>query len=655
MTKQVRLPALFCRPLQAGALLGVLPLLIASHVQAVELSLMDGQVEGSLDTTLSYGTLWRVQGRDDTGDINADDGNRNFDTGLVSEVYKVTSDLALNYQNYGMFVRGTGHYDTQIMDKRNNYYDLTDSVGRPSQAYPNDDHFTDETRDVAGHNIELLDAYLFGNWDIGDMPLSAKVGRQVINWGEGVFYRGGVNTINPLDAAKFHLPGSELKEVLMPLEAFSFNLGLTENLSLEAFYQWTWEETRLDPVGTFFSGTDLFADGGNTAYTSSSDPQLQGIMGLYQAAAAGAFGPGVVGMGPYGANAYVDPATGTFKVANVGPDLSASDDGQFGLSLRYMAEELNSTEFGLYFVNYHSKEPQVAVDLTAYPGMDVGALFAFLEANVGVGAGAAAPGMATLDLASNAQARRRYVEDIRMYGFSFNTTVGDASFSGEVAYRPNAPVAIAATDDILADLLTPGVRGLSPVANSTVPADQACSPVAGKQLCRGSIFDNYERAEMFNVSLSSIYNFGPRLSFDSLYGVVEVASQHIRGSSLKYTSWDGQERVFTSAADKAYVNDAGDDWQIDRDSYGYTLLLSGSWNDVFAGVQLSPYAVFQHDFQGNSDRVGNFIENNKAFTVGMDALYLNSFQVGLQYTQYDDGNSGAYDRDNISLTGKYSF
>ena len=42
------------------------------------------------------------------------------------------------------------------------------------------------------------------------------------------------------------------------------------------------------------------------------------------------------------------------------------------------------------------------------------------------------------------------------------------------------------------------------------------------------------------------------------------------------------------------------------------MLLSGSWNDVFAGVQLSPYAVFQHDFQGNSDRVGNFIENNKA-------------------------------------------
>ncbi len=648
MTKQVRLPALFCRPLQAGALLGVLPLLIASHVQAVELSLMDGQVEGSLDTTLSYGTLWRVQGRDDTGDINADDGNRNFDTGLVSEVYKVTSDLALNYQNYGLFVRGTGHYDTQIMDKRNDYYGLSDSLGRPSQAYPHDDRFTDESRDVAGHNVELLDAYLFGNWDIGDMPLSAKVGRQVISWGEGIFYRGGVNAINPVDAAKYNLPGSEIKEVLMPIEAFSFNLGLTESLSLEAYYQWTWEETRLNPVGTFFGGTDLFADGGNTAYTT--EEALAPVLAFHELAADFGF----VGNGPFGRNAYVDPSTGTFKVANIGNDLSASDDGQFGLALRYIAEELNATEFGFYFINYHAKEPQLTVDLTGYDGIDIEGLTDIANALL-PGAGDAVPGVATIDMASNAVARRRYVEDVRMYGFSFNTTVGDASFSGELAYRPNAPVAITATDDILGDLLIPGVLGISDVANSNVAADQACTPVSGKMLCRGSLFDNYERAEMFNVSLSSIYNFGPRLSFDSLFGVVEVASQHIRGSSLKYTAYDGSERVYTSAADKAYVTGNGDDWQIDRDSYGYTLLLSGSWNDVFAGVQLSPFFVFQHDFQGNSDRVGNFIENNKAFTVGMDALYLNSFQVGLQYTQYDDGNSGSYDRDNISLTGKYSF
>ena len=121
-----------------GAAFGLLPLLIAGSAQAVEFSLMDNQLSGSIDTTLSYGAMWRVQGRDkdNISDINADDGNRNFDTGLVSEVYKATSDLSLKYDNYGAFVRGTAYYDTQIMDKRNDYYGTTGGVERPSQSFP---------------------------------------------------------------------------------------------------------------------------------------------------------------------------------------------------------------------------------------------------------------------------------------------------------------------------------------------------------------------------------------------------------------------------------------------------------------------------------------------------------------------------------------
>ncbi|MCY1339263.1 hypothetical protein D9M68_251100 [compost metagenome] len=647
MKQQSGFSGLIYRPWQAGAALALLPLLIGATAQAAEFSVADNQISGSLDTTLSYGAMWRVQGRDDDNisDINADDGNRNFDTGLVSEVYKVTSDLSAKYENYGLFARGTAYYDTQIMDKRNDYYSTTDGVERPSQAFPDDDHFTQDTRHVAGRKAELLDAYLYGNWDVYEQPLSAKVGRQVINWGEGTFYRGGINTTNPLDAAKFHLPGSELKEVLVPIEALSFNLGLTDNLSMETFYQWKWKETRLDPVGTYFSETDLFAEGGNTAYTT--EPDLAPILGAYQLAA----GAGLVGNGPFGPNAYTNPATGTFKVANIGPDIEADDSGQFGVAFRYVAEALNSTEFGAYFVNYHAKEPQVAVDLRGYQGVDYGLLGLALPPE-------AIPGVAILDAASNAQARRDYVEDIRMYGLSFNTTLGDASVSGELAYRPNAPISISATDDLLGDLLAQGVFGLTDLANAGVPDAAACAAVAGKQLCRAGLFENYERAETFNLSLSTIYNFGPLLSFDSLFGVAELASQHIRGSSLEYTGFDGVRRKFASAADKAYVNQGvTDSDQISRDSYGYTLLLSGSWNDVYAGVKLSPYVVFQHDFQGNSDRTGNFIEGRKAHTLGIDASYLNSFEVGMQYTAYYGAgeNNSTRDRDNVSLTAKYAF
>ncbi len=642
MAIPLRKSPLCLAPAKAGfALAGLIPLVLALPAGAVEFSFVDGEVTGSLDTTLSYGQLYRVQGQDKTNDdTNGNDGNRNFDTGLVSEVFKITSDLEANYQNYGLFVRGTAFYDTQIMDKRNDNDDY-----RPSQSYPNNPYFTDETRDSAGTNAEILDAYVYGNWDVGSMPLTVKVGRQVFNWGEGIFYRGGINTTNPIDAAKFRLPGSELKEVLVPVEAINFNIGLTDNLSLESFYQWNWKESAIDPAGTFFSETDLFADGGNTAYTRYDNPLLPVVMSGYESALAA----GLVGNGLYGPNSYLDPENKVFKVANVGRDINAKNDGQYGFALRYVAEELNLTEFGFYFINYHAKEPQIAVDLSQYDGVDLAAL----QSSQGPFASA----VATLDAAGNAVARREYVEDIRVYGFSFNTNIGEASVFGEIAYRPNLPVGISATNDLLGDLLIPGFFGETNIYDGNVPGDQACADISGKQLCRGPLFHNYERIEAFNLSIGTIYNFGPAMSFDSLLGVAELASEHARASDLTYTAYDGSERGFAGRPNGAYVSGYDDEDQLDRDAYGYTLALSGTWNDVYAGVNLSPFAVFKHNFQGNSHQTGNFVEGAMAYSVGLRASYLNSLEAEVQYTEYygaGQNNSGR-DRDNVGVNLKYSF
>lgn len=123
-------------PKTAGfTLAGLLPLLGGASAQAMELSFADGEIQGALDTTISYGQMWRVQGRDKTNDdININDGNRNFDTGLVSEVYKLTSDLELSYKNYGLFIRGSAFYDTQIMDKRTDYAG-NNNPWQPSQIF----------------------------------------------------------------------------------------------------------------------------------------------------------------------------------------------------------------------------------------------------------------------------------------------------------------------------------------------------------------------------------------------------------------------------------------------------------------------------------------------------------------------------------------
>lgn len=651
-----RKPILRFAPAKAGfAFAGVLPLLVAAQAQAVEFSFADNEITGSIDTTVSYGQLWRVQGQDKTNnDINTNDGNRNFDTGLVSEVFKITTDLEASYQNYGVFVRGTAFYDTQIMDKRNDYYDANTPV-QPSQNYPRDNSFTRETRHKAGRDAQILDAYVYGNWDVANMPVSGRLGKQVFNWGEGLFYRGGINTTNPVDAAKFRLPGSEVKEVLVPVEALSFNIGLTDNLSMEAFYQFNWKESAIDPAGTYFSETDLFADGGSTAYNQSgalasaltANPLLGGLS-LYQASV---LNPATGLNGSSFANANA------FKVASVKSDLNAKNDGQFGVAFRYIAEELNSTEFGFYFVNYHAKEPSIYAQLDdAYAGLtpaQFGALVGSGAVQGAAGGNAAlaqqiAGGLVSIDLADQIQASRQYAEDVRMMGLSFNTTVGNASVFGEFSYRPNLPIGIATTNDLLGQVL-----------------QQAPQIALGQQVQVGGQtvsldnrrLSNYERVEAFNTSIGTIYNFGPSFGFDSLFGIAELGSEHIRGSSLKYTDFQGNLRYYSGRGNGSYISGYGRDDQINKNSYGYTLVLSGTWNDVYAGVNLSPFAVFKHDFEGNSHQTGNFIEGRKAYTVGLRASYLNSLEAEIQYTEfYGAGqNNGARDRDNIGLNVKYSF
>lgn len=666
-----RKPILRFAPAKAGfAFAGVLPLLVAVQAQAVEFSFADNEVTGSIDTTVSYGQMWRVQGQDkNNNDINSNDGNRNFDTGLVSEVFKVTSDLEMSYQNYGMFVRGTAFYDTQIMDKRNDY--LSAGSYQPSQNYPNDSSFTYETRHKAGRDAQILDAYVYGNWDVAEMPVSGRLGKQVFNWGEGLFYRGGVNTTNPVDAAKFRLPGSEVKEVLVPVEALSFNIGLTDNLSMETFYQFNWKETAIDPVGTYFSETDLFADGGNTAYSTNAALGSSSFRALYS----GLSGLGVGGL--QGTN-YLD-SNGVFKVASIGSDLNAKNDGQFGVAFRYIAEELNSTEFGFYFVNYHSKEPTIYADLGDYAGLDLAsiqsAVTPSIQQSVASAAGvsvaqlqaiiadpslspalaaaysnalaSAVGGAATVDVANQVNARREYAEDIRMYGMSFNTTVGNASVFGELAYRPNLPIGIATTNDLLGDLL---LQASSLASGNRVN-------IGGQNVELGDQIHNYTRVEAFNTSLGTIYNFGPSLSFDSLFGIAELASEHLRGDSLKYVDYEGNTRYYASRANNAYVNGYDRDDQINKNAYGFTLMMSGTWNDVYAGVNLSPFAVYKDDFKGNSHQTGNFIEGRKAYTIGLKATYLNSLEGEIQYTEFSGAgrNNVMRDRDNIGVNVKYSF
>ena len=125
---------------------------------AVEFELKDGEVTGSFDTTVSYGALWSVTGKDkrllaraakggDRNSANYDNGDANYERGdLVSSLFKMTNDLDLNYKNFGAFFRVSSFYDHSIQNKDFN----------PLQA----DQLV--IRNRLGHDYEIYDAYLRG-------------------------------------------------------------------------------------------------------------------------------------------------------------------------------------------------------------------------------------------------------------------------------------------------------------------------------------------------------------------------------------------------------------------------------------------------------------------------------------------------------------
>jgi len=315
----------------AAAFAAVLAAGFAGEAGAVTFESDDGNWRGSWDTTLSYGAQFRVQGEDCRLIANAnggcgrsaniDDGNLNYDTGLYSNVIKGVTELELSYKDdYGIFVRGSGFYDFEA--DQTNRTDLgTGAEGLVKQ------------------DMRLLDAFAYARFNIGDMPAEVRVGDQVISWGESTFIQGGINLTNPFDVAKLRLPGSELKEALLPQGMASFNISLTQNFSVEAYYQYEWEPVVPDPVGSYYSVNDFAVRDGDKV-----------MLGF------GAWSDQGTDWRPLGGEFVPDF---NFVPRTKGSD--ADDDGQYGIALRYYADSLmGGMEFGLYYIRYHSRLPAIS-------------------------------------------------------------------------------------------------------------------------------------------------------------------------------------------------------------------------------------------------------------------------------------------------------
>ena len=644
----------------AGTVLG--GLLEAPPARAVEFG--NGGLQGSVDTTISQGMTFRVEDRDRTlaGKTNSNDGNLNYDRGIVANTSKFTTDLDLRAADFGLFVRTAGFIDYENRDGKRERTELSG-----------------DAKERVGSDIGLLDAYVTAPFEVGDAAIDLRLGKHVLNWGESTFIPNGIAAINPFDVSKLRLPGAELREALLPVWMASAEVAATDALSVAGFYQLVWEETHIDPVGSYFSVTDYAGPGARKAVVSQFTADRDDghgfgpLAALIDAdlAALGQSNPAALALGA------TVPIASERDFASVlrGPDAAPRDSGQWGLAVRYLAENLNHTEFGFYFINYHSRLPTISARTANANSILAGSLAAGAVSDSSsqtVAAvtqqvqGEAAAGLIDpSEVASTIQQRvggiaaaiavdrygkggnylLEYAEDIQLFGLSFNTVLGASGWAlqGEYSLRPNAPLQ-RAERSVLEEGLTPMLRVLDPrrpdyIAAADVPAYLATY--------RPSKVEGYVEREVSQVQATATRVFGPMAGADALVFVGEAALMHVHG--MPDEPLESPAGGLTSAR-----NDAAAD--ADATSWGYRLAARLDYTNAIGAAHLYPYAQFLHDVGGNSPAPsGPFVEGRTALTIGVRADYLSRWQADLSYTRMGGEGNDLSDRDFVSLSVKYSF
>jgi uncharacterized protein DUF1302 len=577
-----------------------------------------GSIKGSFDSTISFGAQWRGQSRDcsiigndnggcvpttgvlgervngpgqgatsnpDFNYLQADDGNLNFDKrDIVSMALKGTHELLLDFpQDWRAFVRGSWLYDWRA-----------DHTQRTPLA--------PDAHEIAVHDIELLDAWVSKEFEIAGRPGKVRVGNQVISWGEDIFIYGGVNVVNAIDIRRFHVPGTQLKEIFRPAPMISFNVGAADNLSIEGFYQFRWNAFRFDPVGTFFSIADVVGKGQQNAFVPSS------VIGAP---------PGTVGDIGTVSNGTIIPAGQRFTLADLlaaGTVVPKLDDhtppnsGQGGFALRYKHPG-TTAEWGFYYLRYHDKVPFISFvndpSITANPF----GLGYFVD----------------------------YGKDRDLYGISVNTKVGDWAIGGEVSYRPRDGV------------------GIDP----TVPLSGPYAAFAAPGTYRGFVDE-----KKWQAHATAIYLLGPSGDLGWLLRglgaaegtlLAEAAVAHY--PSLDRPDCTGSQSIPDCTANaKPYLLT---DYNLpSKTSWGYVVELAVVYPHFLGSeVNFTPQIDFAHDVNGTSPNTIPFIGGRKAFTPSLNFEFMNRWRAQLAYTWYSGGggNNLSKDRDFLSFNVSCSF
>lgn len=654
-----------------GSLAGVAMMLTAGAAQAIDFKF--GEANLQIDNLVSVGAGFRTSKQDCTlvskpnggcaaGNgagmgINDDDGNVNTDQwDPYTTSVKITTDFDLQWRNYGAFVRTKAFYDYWVNEElgtRNNRFGsrpITDAARG------------DQARDFGGRRFDLLDAFVYGNFDVAGMPLNVRVGKQVVNWGESLFIQGGINSFLPIDVTAIRTPGSELKEALMPTPSVFASIGLPGSVTVEAFWQFGWQKTQLDACGTFFSTADAACEGGQYVMLGAEYP-----------------GPVLIP-----------------RLASEEGD----DTGTFGVAIKHYAENLGAgTDLGLYFTQQSLVVPIGTFTLGDFGAATtaLGGPFATLSDLCNAFGQATFVGCATTPIgalggrtaiasgvgltAATKNYRIQYPEDVRTIGASFNTSVplfGGSAFSGEMAFTPDMPFSLSDVEINSAEL---DAIGACSFAGSPPGCLSQGSQNAGFAYAPGDTIRGYDEFDVITGQLATISTLNPSASLPSLIGsdlmilIANVGFQYLPDLSdstnrlaaprAANTNPDLAAAVILgdSACAAARLNPVVPDCKLayaTSSSWGYRLAATADYNNAFGTAwTLTPVLQWAHDVNGvSAGPVGpGFVEGKKTISIGLNANLQNTWRANIQYTNSfgNEFKNFSSDKDFVTATVSYAF
>lgn len=348
----------------------------AGQAGAFQVELGNPDLKMRWDNTVRYNLGTRIEAQDKRilASPSYDESNAKFSKGdIVTNRIDLLSEIDFSYAGrLGVRVSAAAWYDNAYGDR---------SVSSPAAggaiptSYYGNTYNNEVKRYVNGPSAEFLDAFVWSNFNLGEVPVNVKLGRHTVVWGEGLLIGGHAISYSqaPVDGVKaVTSPGIETKEVFLPISQLSFRAQLTDKLSLAGQYFLEWKPTRVPNGGTYLMGAD----------TSPNVDRL-GI----------------------GAGIAAD------RVAARTP----GDTGNWGLGLKWDVDAINST-VGLFYREFNDYNPETGIQFTSFrqlvpgnPATTVPATFRFV-----------------------------YPQKQKLIGASLARRLGPVSFGAEVSLRQNA-------------------------------------------------------------------------------------------------------------------------------------------------------------------------------------------------------------------------